>query len=70
MSQTKKIANVLSLSAKMTPGLTVAMIAKKTGVPKSSVAKRVFDLRSEGFTINTNYRLINGSRKTYYHMPS
>jgi biotin operon repressor len=69
MSQINKIANVLSLT-RTAPGMTVAMIAKKTGVPKASVAKRIFDLRSEGFAIETNYRQINGSRKTYYQMSS
>jgi biotin operon repressor len=69
MSQIDKIATVLAQNTK-TPGLTTAMIAKKAGVPKQNVAKRVSDLRREGFEIYTNFRVRNGERKTYYRMAS
>jgi DNA-binding IclR family transcriptional regulator len=66
-SQIDKIANVLAQNTQ-TPGLTAAMIAKKAGVPKANVAKRVSDLRSEGFAIYTNFRVRNGARKSYYRL--
>lgn len=69
MSQIDKIATVLARNSTY-PGLTASMIAKKTGVPRSNVAKRVFDLRNEGFAIYTNYRKVNGARKAYYRMPA
>ena len=67
MSQIDRIVNVLSLNTQY-PGLTAAMIVKKTRVPKANVAKRVHDLRNEGFEIYTNYRKVNGKRKAYYRM--
>jgi Mn-dependent DtxR family transcriptional regulator len=67
MSQINKIANVLERNPQY-PGLTTAMIAKKTSVPKANVAKRVADLRSEGLRIYTNWRKVNGKRKAYYRM--
>jgi DNA-binding IclR family transcriptional regulator len=67
MSQIDRIATVLN-KYNQTPGLTASMIVKKTGVPKANVAKRVHDLRSEGFEIYTNYRMRNGKRKAYYRM--
>lgn len=68
MSQINKIVSVLGRNTK-TPGLTVAMIARKARVPKQNVAKRVHDLRREGFNIATNFRVMrNGVRKTYYFL--
>lgn len=67
MSQIDRIVTTLS-QYNQTPGLTAAMIVKKTGVPKANVAKRVHDLRAEGFEIYTNYRKVNGKRKAYYRM--
>jgi Mn-dependent DtxR family transcriptional regulator len=67
MSQIDRIATVLS-KYNQNPGLTAAMIVKKTGVPKPNVAKRVHDLRNEGYRIYTNYRTVNGKRRTYYRM--
>lgn len=69
MSQITKIAKVLARNSQ-TPGLTASMIAKKARVPKANVAKRVHDLRNEGYEIYTNYRMRNGERKTYYRMAS
>jgi biotin operon repressor len=69
MSQINKIATVLTNNP-ASPGLTASMIAKKAGVPRAAVSKRVADLRSEGFAIYTNYRNVNGVRKAYYRMAS
>ncbi len=69
MTHTDKIAKVLAKNTK-TPGITSSMLAKKTGVPKESVAKRIYDLRNEGMRIYTNYRKVNGVRKAYYRLAS
>jgi predicted transcriptional regulator len=61
-----KVAKVLRANNKGA-GITVAQITRLTGVPKSSVSKRVYDLRTmEGRTIYSNYRNVNGKRKMYY----
>lgn len=66
MSQLSKVAKVLRQNTK-TPGITVAQVARLTGMPKASVSKRVSDLRNiEGHTIYSNYRNVNGKRKLYY----
>lgn len=66
MSQLSKVAKVLRQNTKGA-GITVAQIARLTGVPKTSVSKRVYDLRAlEGKTIYSNYRTVNGKRKMYY----
>jgi predicted transcriptional regulator len=66
MSQIRKIAKVLRQNTKGA-GITVAQIARLAGVPKSSVSKRVYDLRTmEGHTIYSNYRKVNGKRKMFY----
>jgi len=66
MSQMSKVAKVLRANNKGA-GITVAQITRLTGVPKSSVSKRVYDLRTmEGRTIYSNYRNVNGKRKMYY----
>jgi biotin operon repressor len=69
MSQIDKVLVALT-SNPQTPGLTAAMIVKRTGVPKATVAKRVHDLRNEGYEIYTNYRMRNGKRKAYYRIAS
>lgn len=69
MSQIEKIVDVLARNPKY-PGLTASMIAKRTNVPRANVAKRVHDLRNEGYEIYTNYRKVNGERKAYYRMPA
>lgn len=68
MAQIDKVFNVLAGNSK-TPGLTASMIAKRTRVPRTSVMKRVHDLRNEGHEIYTNWRTVNGVRKAYYIMP-
>lgn len=66
MSQMTKVAKALRQNNKGA-GITVAQITRLTGVPKSSVSKRVYDLRTmEGYTIYSNYRNVNGKRKMYY----
>jgi predicted transcriptional regulator len=66
MSQLSKVAKVLRQNTKGA-GITVAQIARLTGVPKDSVRKRVSDLRNlEGKTIYSNYRTVNGKRKMFY----
>lgn len=66
MSQLSKVAKVLRQNNKGA-GITVAQIARLTGVPKTSVSKRVYDLRmNEGKTIYSNYRTVNGKRKMFY----
>lgn len=66
MSQLSKVAKVLRQNNKGA-GITVAQITRLTGVPKASVNKRVYDLRTiEGNTIYSNYRIVNGKRKMYY----
>ena len=66
MSQLSKVAKVLRANTKGA-GITVAQIARLTGVPKDSVRKRVSDLRNlEGKTIYSNYRTVNGKRKMFY----
>ena len=66
MSQIRKVAKVLRQNNKGT-GITVAQVARLTGVSKTSVSKRVYDLRTlEGHTIYSNYRIVNGKRKMYY----
>jgi predicted transcriptional regulator len=66
MSQLSKVAKVLRQNTKGA-GITVAQIARLAGVPKTSVSKRVYDLRTlEGKTIYSNYRTVNGKRKMFY----
>ena len=68
MSQLSKVAKVLRQNNKGA-GITVAQITRLTGVPKSSVSKRVYDLRTvEGKTIYSNFRTVNGKRKMYYRI--
>jgi biotin operon repressor len=69
MSQTDRIVRVLTTRSE-TSGMTAAMIAKFAHVPKSNVAKRVFDLRNEGYEILADYRRVNGKRKAYYRLAS
>lgn len=65
MSHLSKVAKVLRQNNKGA-GITVAQITRLTGVPKSSVSKRVYDLRAEGHRIYSNFRNVNGKRKMYY----
>jgi len=68
MSQAERIEALLIKEGQVTPGLTVAMIARKAKVPMESVSKRIYDLKERGNTIYTNFRNVNGRRKTYYRL--
>lgn len=68
MSQLTRVAKALRKNTSQ-PGVTVAAIAKAAGCPKSSVYKRIYDLRTlEGKTIYSNFRRVNGERKMYYRI--
>ena len=68
MSQLSKVAKHLRRH-NTGAGITVAKLAKLSGVPKDSVYKRIYDLRvNEGKTIYSNYRTVNGERKLYYRI--
>lgn len=68
MSQLSSVAKVLRRNTAI-PGITVAAIARKAGVPREAVAKRIYDLRQEdGREIYTNYRTVNGKKKTFYRL--
>ena len=69
MSQIDKIAKVLARH-NTGDGITASKVAKLARVPRENVAKRVYDLRTEGFRIYSNYRKVNGKRKLYYRMAS
>lgn len=66
MTQTQRIVNALMRHGTKQPGITVARLADRSGVPVENVYKRVSDLRAMGETIYSNYRTVNGERKLYY----
>lgn len=68
MSQLSKVAKHLRRH-NTGAGVTAAKLAKLSGVPKSNVYKRIYDLRTiEGKAIYSNYRTVNGQRKMYYRI--
>lgn len=70
MSQLSRVAKQLRRHSDGV-GITVAKLAKLSGVPKESVYKRVNDLRNEeGKTIYSNYRIVNGKRTMFYRIAS
>lgn len=70
MSQLSKVAKHLRRN-NTGPGITAAALAKKAGVPKATVYKRIHDLRvNEGHTIYTNTRIVRGVKRNYYRMAS
>ena len=70
MSQLSKIAKHLRRH-NTGAGITVAKLAKLSGVPKENVYKRIYDLRVvEGKAIYSNFRMVNGHRKMYYRIAS
>ena len=69
MSQIDRIANVLA-KHNAGAGITASQVAKLARVPRENVSKRVYDLRTEGYAIYSNYRKVNGERKLYYRMAS
>ena len=48
-TQYQKVKNFLSSGRHLTPG-----IARRLGIRFSSVSKRIYDLRNEGYDINTD----------------
>lgn len=70
MSQLTRVAKHLRRNTSGA-GITAAKLSKLSGVPKESVYKRVYDLRTlEGKAIYSNYRRVNGERKMYYRIAS
>lgn len=70
MSQLTRVAKFLRRNSEGA-GITAAKLSKLSGVPKSSVYKRVYDLRvMEGKAIYSNYRTVNGKRKMFYRIAS
>lgn len=66
-SKIDRVANALTRATfTQSPGVTVSQLAKAARVDKDTVYKRVHDLRAEGMKIYTNFRTVNGERKTYY----
>jgi len=68
MSQVERIENLLVKEGRAHPGMTVAAIARKAKVPTASVSKRIYDLKERGNKIYTNFRKVNGQKKTYYRL--
>jgi DNA-binding IclR family transcriptional regulator len=69
MSHIDRIINFLGRDeSRKGKGVTVARVVKFTGVPKSSVYKRIHDLRNEGHRIYSNTKLVNGKTKMYYRL--
>jgi DNA-binding Lrp family transcriptional regulator len=68
MSQLSRVAKVLRKHTRGS-GITVSKLAKLAGVPKTTVYKRIADLRQEpGRVIYSNYRMVNGQRKLHYRI--
>lgn len=68
MSQLSKVAKHLRRNTSG-PGITAAKLAKLTGAPKSSIYKRIYDLRvNEGKEIYSNHRTYNGKRYMFYRI--
>lgn len=66
MSQMSKVAKAIRQNKKSS-GITAAQIARRAGMTKESVHKRVYDLRTIfGLNITSDYRIVNGKRKVYY----
>lgn len=70
MSQLSQVAKHLRRNT-AGAGISVAKLAKLSGVPKEAVYKRVSDLRNEeGKTIYSNYRTVGGKRTLFYRIAS
>lgn len=68
MSQLSRVAKVLRRHTTGV-GISVSKLAKMAGVPKTSVYKRVADLRQEpGRVIYSNFRTVNGKRTMFYRI--
>lgn len=70
MTQLSKIAKHLnSKNARKSPGVSMNQLKSWTGISRSSIAKRIYDLREEGNKIYTNFRLNkSGEKVTYYRL--
>lgn len=67
-TQIEKVYNFLA-DHNQGKGVTASMIAKWTHVPRANVLARISDLRNtEGWTIYSNKRIVNGKKRTYYRM--
>ncbi len=70
MRQLCMVGKVLRRNTRL-PGVTVAQIARQTGLDRDAIYRRIYDLREvEGKTIYSNFRNVNGTRKMYYRMAS
>ena len=68
MSQLSKVAKYLRRNTEG-PGITPQKLASLARVPKSSVYKRVYDLRVlEGREIYSNTRVVNGRKQMFYRI--
>jgi predicted transcriptional regulator len=65
VTHNERILRVLRKVASVTP----AVLAKKTGIPLSSIYKRVHELRVEYHApIVSETRLVKGQRKVFYRL--
>lgn len=68
MSQLSRVAKVLRRHTSGA-GISVSKLAKMAGLPKSTVYKRIADLRNEpGRVIYSNFRTVNGTRMVHYRI--
>lgn len=72
MTQIVKVAKALAKNTKANSGrgVTVAQLVKSTGLTKDRVYRSIYDLRNEGFDVESEYRVVNKKRKLYYHIAS
>ena len=69
MTQLNAVLKTLEKKAsKKTPGITAGEIAKMAKVPRTSVSKRISDLRKGGNLIYTNTRLVEGQKMHFYRL--
>lgn len=67
MSQINRVVSYLARN-NQGRGVTASKIASDTKVPRKSVVNRISDLRSEGYQIYSNVRMVNGKRKIFYRL--
>lgn len=68
MSQLSKVAKYLRRHAKGA-GISVEKLARKTGLTRDAIYRRVYDLRmNEGKVIYSNVRNVGGHRTTFYRI--
>lgn len=49
-------------------GISVALLAARSKTSRDNVRKRVYDLRTAGFDIYTNQKVVNGKIKNFYRL--